>query len=54
VIDSLITMTNKGITALPVGDGIYVQESMIDGALSILKKTYVQYCGFEPLITIER
>ena len=54
VIDSLITMTNKGITGLPVGDGIYVQESMIDDALSILKKTYVQYCGFEPLITIER
>jgi hypothetical protein len=54
VIDSLIAMTNKGITALPVGDGIYVQESMIDDALSILKKTYVQYCGFEPLITIER
>ena len=54
VIDSLITMTKKGITALPVGDGIYVQESMIDDALSILKKTYVQYCGFEPSITIER
>jgi hypothetical protein len=54
VIDSLITMTNKGITALPVGDGVYVQESMVDEALSILKKTYVQQCGFEPMISIER
>jgi hypothetical protein len=54
VIDSLTTMINKGITALPVGDGVYVQESMIDDALSILKKTYVQYCGFEPMISIER
>ena len=54
VIDSLITMTNKGITALPVGDGVYVQESMVDEALSILRKSYVQYCGFEPMISIER
>ena len=54
VIDSLITMINKGITALSVGDGVYVQESMINDALSILKKTYVQYCGFEPMISIEQ
>jgi hypothetical protein len=54
VIDSLITMINKGITALPVGDGVYVQESMVDDALLVLKKTYVQDCGFEPIINIER
>lgn len=54
VIDSLITMVSKGITALPVGDGVYVQESMIDDALAVMTSTYVKHCGFEPLITIER
>jgi len=54
VINSLITMVSSGITALPVGDGVYVQESMIEDALAVMKDIYVEHCGFEPLITIER